>query len=32
MAKEVGFRHVEVNTNGLRPAQSVDYCRGLKEA
>lgn len=32
MAKESGFRHVEVNTNGLRLAQSVDYCRGLKEA
>jgi len=32
MAKEAGFEHVEVNTNGLRLAQSVDYCRGLKEA
>ena len=32
MAKELGFRHVEVNTNGLRLAQSVDYCRGLTEA
>lgn len=32
MAKEVGFEHVEVNTNGLRLAQSVEYCRGLKEA
>ena len=32
MAKELGFRHVEVNTNGLRLAQSIDYCRGLKEA
>ncbi|NIR86526.1 radical SAM protein [Candidatus Bathyarchaeota archaeon] len=32
MAKELGFRHVEVNTNGLRLAKSVDYCRGLKEA
>jgi uncharacterized radical SAM superfamily Fe-S cluster-containing enzyme len=32
MAKELGFRHVEVNTNGLRLAQSVDYCKGLKEA
>jgi uncharacterized radical SAM superfamily Fe-S cluster-containing enzyme len=31
-AKELGFHHVEVNTNGLRLAQSVDYCRGLKEA
>ncbi|MFQ6081268.1 MAG: tetraether lipid synthase Tes [Candidatus Bathyarchaeia archaeon] len=32
MAKELGFRHVEVNTNGLRLAQSVDYCRGLMES
>jgi len=32
MAKKLGFHHVEVNTNGLRLAQSVDYCRDLKEA
>jgi len=31
-AKELEFHHVEVNTNGLRLAQSVDYCRGLMEA
>jgi uncharacterized radical SAM superfamily Fe-S cluster-containing enzyme len=31
-AKELGFRHVEVNTNGLRLSQSVDYCRELKAA
>ena len=31
-AKEVGFRHVEVNTNGVRLSQSVDYCRELKAA
>ena len=31
-AKEVGFHHVEVNTNGLRLAQSVDYCRDLMKA
>ena len=31
-AKELGFRHVEVNTNGLRLAESVEYCRELKEA
>jgi hypothetical protein len=31
-AKDLDFQHVEVNTNGLRLAQSVDYCRGLKEA
>lgn len=32
MAKELGFRHVEVNTNGLRLAESVEYCKGLREA
>ncbi len=32
MAKELGIKHVEVNTNGLRMAASVDYCRTLKEA
>jgi uncharacterized radical SAM superfamily Fe-S cluster-containing enzyme len=31
-AKELGFRHVEVNTNGIRLAQSVEYCRSLHEA
>lgn len=31
-AKDMGFRHVEVNTNGIRLAQSVDYCRTLDEA
>jgi len=32
MAKELGFRHVEVNSNGLKMAESVEYCRTLKEA
>ncbi len=31
-AKEVGFHHVEVNTNGLRLAQDVDFAKGLVEA
>ncbi len=31
-AKELGFRHVEVNTNGLRISQSVEYAKQLKEA
>ena len=31
-AKELGFDHVEVNTNGLRLSQSVEYCKQLKEA
>lgn len=32
IAKDVGFDHVEVNTNGIRLANSVDYCRTLDEA
>jgi len=32
MSKEVGFSHVQVNTNGLKLAESVDFCRRLKEA
>jgi len=31
-AKELGFHHVEVNTNGLRLAKDVDYARGLLES
>lgn len=32
MAKELGFEHVEVNSNGLRMSESLDYCRTLKQA
>jgi len=32
MAKDLGFRHVEVNTNGIMLAQSVDYCKTLVDA
>jgi len=32
MAKEVGFRHVEVNTNGLRLANDIEYFKKLIEA
>jgi len=32
MAKEEGFDHVEVNTNGIRLADSVDYCKELLDA
>ncbi len=32
MAKNLGFRHVEINTNGIRLAQSVEYCKTLDEA
>ena len=31
-AKELGFSHVEINTNGLRLSQSVEYCKQLKES
>lgn len=32
IAKEVGFSHVQVNTNGLKLADSVEYCQKLKDA
>ena len=32
MAKEVGFSHVQVNTNGLKLADDIKYCRELKDA
>ena len=32
MAKAVGFDHVEVNSNGIKLAESVDYCRTLNDA
>jgi hypothetical protein len=32
MAKEVGFTHVQVNTNGLKLADSVNFCKQLKDA
>lgn len=31
MAKELGFDHIEVNSNGVRLADSVDYCRELRD-
>ena len=31
MAKEVGFSHVQVNTNGLKLADSAEYCKRLKD-
>ena len=30
-AKELGFSHIQVNTNGLKLAESVEYCRKLKD-
>jgi len=32
MAKEVGFSHIQVNTNGLKLADSAEYCQQLKDA
>ncbi len=32
IAKDLGFRHVEVNTNGIRLSQSVEYCKTLYKA
>ena len=31
IAKEVGFAHVQVNTNGIKLAESVEYCKQLKD-
>jgi hypothetical protein len=30
IAKEVGFSHVQINTNGLKLAESEEYCKRLK--
>ncbi|MFH0897363.1 MAG: radical SAM protein [Candidatus Bathyarchaeota archaeon] len=32
MAKAAGFEHIEVNSNGIKLAESVDYCRSLLDA
>lgn len=32
LAKKFGFRNVQVNTNGLRLAESLEYCKKLKKA
>ncbi len=32
MAKDMGFQHVEINSNGIKMAESVDYCKTLKKA
>ena len=32
MARELGFRHVEVNTNGVVLSQSIDFCKALADA
>jgi len=30
--KELGFRHVEINTNGVQISKSVEYAKELKAA
>jgi uncharacterized radical SAM superfamily Fe-S cluster-containing enzyme len=32
MAKEIGFSHVQLNTNSIKLAESVDYCKQIKDA
>jgi len=31
-AKEIGYSHIQVNTNGIKLADSADYCKELKDA
>jgi len=31
MSKELGFSHIQLNTNGLKLADSPEYCKKLKE-
>jgi hypothetical protein len=31
IAKEVGFSHIQVNTNGIKLSEDIEYCRELKE-
>jgi hypothetical protein len=31
IAREVGFTHIQVNTNGIKLAESVEYCKMLKD-
>jgi uncharacterized radical SAM superfamily Fe-S cluster-containing enzyme len=32
IASEVGFSHIQVNTNGIKLADSAEFCKQLKEA
>jgi len=32
MARDAGFSHVQLNSNGIKLAESVEYCKQLKEA
>jgi len=31
-AKDLGFVHVQLNTNGIRLAEDIDYCQKIKDA
>lgn len=32
MGKEIGFSHIQINTNGIKIAQNLDYLQSLKDA
>ena len=32
LARKIGFDYIQLNTNGLRLAESVEYCRRLRDA
>jgi uncharacterized radical SAM superfamily Fe-S cluster-containing enzyme len=32
MAKEEGFDHIQLNTNGIRLSQDKEFCRGIRDA
>lgn len=32
IARDMGFKYIQLNTNGIKLAESVDYCRKLKES
>jgi uncharacterized radical SAM superfamily Fe-S cluster-containing enzyme len=32
IAKELGFSHIQLNTNGIRLSESAEYCRKLRDA
>lgn len=31
LAKKIGFSHIQIHTNGLKLAESIDYCQNLKD-
>ena len=32
MARDAGFSHIQLNSNGIKLAESIEYCKKLKEA